>query len=358
MPGVQDGMGSVILQSSIPKDLSHINMARGGIAPTYSSEFTALARGPLRHGRLKGQARWARNSGEAPGRRTTTGSTLTITGPSSLRILLVKDQALGVGGEHQLFKHKGYCASRRGGESLEGQIVEMREIVILGALGIVANGENIRLEVFRPKIQHLSSNAVPLTKVSPAFPEQLPSGSSGAGSSKEAALYLDAAREVKLSALVWHVLATRDAQDLHALVVPQAGEQLRRDEEVLRRVLVASDLDHALVHHALVARVHALIYLVDHAEGSLSHRLERHEVEDGGYGALAAGLAVLVELLERLVLSRVQTLWSVGPHHKKSLHVGDVCMYLNLTLISMAHLSKSSSLWTLTSPAQLICSKL
>lgn len=68
----QDGMGSVILQS-ILKDLSHVDMARGGIVPAYSSEFKVLAREPLRHGRLKGQARWARNSGEAPGRRTTTG---------------------------------------------------------------------------------------------------------------------------------------------------------------------------------------------------------------------------------------------------------------------------------------------
>ena len=108
------------------------------------------------------------------------------------------------------------------------------------------------------------------------------------------------------------MLAAGDTQDLHALVVPQAGEQLGCDKEVLRRVLVARDLDHALMHHALVARVHALVDLVDDAEWRLRHGLERHEVENGGHGALAAGLAVLVELLQRLVLSRVRAVWSVG----------------------------------------------
>ena len=114
--------------------------------------------------------------------------------------------------------------------------------------------------------------------------------------------------EVKLAALGGHVLARGNAEDAHALVVAEAREQLGGDEEVLRRVLAAGDLDHALVHHALVARVHALVDLVDDAEGRLRHRLQRHQVEDGGHSALAARLPVLVELLECLVLSVVVVL--------------------------------------------------
>lgn len=102
------------------------------------------------------------------------------------------------------------------------------------------------------------------------------------------------------------MLAAGDAQDAHLGVVAQAREQLGRDEEVLARVLAAGNLHHALVHHALVARVHALVDLVDDAEGRLGHGLKRHEVEDGRHGALAAGLAVRCELLESFVLARAR----------------------------------------------------
>lgn len=122
------------------------------------------------------------------------------------------------------------------------------------------------------------------------------------GGGANSPLNTDELPEVELATLGGHVLARGDAEDAHALVVAQAGEQLGRDEEVLRRVLAAGDLDHALVHHALVARVHALVDLVDDAERRLRHRLQRHQVEDGRHGALAARLAVLVQLLERLVL--------------------------------------------------------
>lgn len=99
------------------------------------------------------------------------------------------------------------------------------------------------------------------------------------------------------------MLTTRDAQDAHLGIVPQAREELGRDEEVLAGVLAAGNLDHALVDHALVAGVHALVDLVDDAEGGLGHGLEGHEVEDGGDGAFAAGLAVGVELLEGFVFT-------------------------------------------------------
>lgn len=68
---------------------------------------------------------------------------------------------------------------------------------------------------------------------------------------------------------------------------------------------------------------------------------------------------MLVELLERLVLPNIRGCGQLNSFlPKKTLLEREVRIYLNLTLISMAHLSKSSSLWTLTSPAQLICSKL
>lgn len=49
------------------------------------------------------------------------------------------------------------------------------------------------------------------------------------------------------------------------------------------------------MHEPLVARVHALVDFVDDAEGAAREGLEGHEVEDGGDGAFAAGLAVRVE---------------------------------------------------------------
>lgn len=101
------------------------------------------------------------------------------------------------------------------------------------------------------------------------------------------------------------MLAGGDAEDAHAGVVAQAGEELGGDEEVLGGVLAAGDLDHALVDHALVARVHALVDLVDDAERRLRHRLQRHQVEDRRDGPLPARLPVLVQLLEGLVFAVV-----------------------------------------------------
>ena len=49
------------------------------------------------------------------------------------------------------------------------------------------------------------------------------------------------------------------------------------------------------MHEPLVAGIHTLIYFVDDAEGTAGEGLERHEVEDCGDGAFAAGLAVGVE---------------------------------------------------------------
>lgn len=97
------------------------------------------------------------------------------------------------------------------------------------------------------------------------------------------------------------MLTTGDTQDAHTLVIPQAGEQFGRDEEILARVLAAGDFDHAFVYHALVAWVHALVDLVNDSKRRLRHGLQRHQVEDGRDCPLAARLPVLVELLKRLV---------------------------------------------------------
>ena len=57
----------------------------------------------------------------------------------------------------------------------------------------------------------------------------------------------------------------------------------------------ARDADHSFVDEAFVAGIHALVDLVDDAEGGASQGLQGHEVEDCADGAFAAGLAVRVE---------------------------------------------------------------
>lgn len=86
--------------------------------------------------------------------------------------------------------------------------------------------------------------------------------------------------EVEIDTLIRHVFAARDAVHFHLGVEFQVVEQLGRHKEVLARALAARNVDHALVHHALVARVHALIDLVDDAEWRARKLLQRHEIED------------------------------------------------------------------------------
>ena len=114
-------------------------------------------------------------------------------------------------------------------------------------------------------------------------------------------LYLGTASKIKLDTIDGHVLSARYAKDTHALVVFEAREQLGSDEEVLAGVLSTGDLDHALVHHPLVAWIHSLVDLVNHSERCLGHGLEGHQVEYRRHGALPAGLAVLVQLLKGFV---------------------------------------------------------
>ena len=100
-----------------------------------------------------------------------------------------------------------------------------------------------------------------------------------------------------------HVFTTHNTKHLHTAIVFETGQQLGRDEEVLTGVLFAGDIDHALVHHALVARVHSLVDFVDEAEGRLCQRLKGHEVEDGRHRTLTTRLAIMIQTLERIVFS-------------------------------------------------------
>lgn len=85
----------------------------------------------------------------------------------------------------------------------------------------------------------------------------------------------------------------------------------------------AGNLHHALMHHALVARVHALVDLVDDTEGRLGHGLQGHEVENGGDGSLATGLPVGVELLQLLVFPVTKV--SVGRQDRRQTCRQKVC---------------------------------
>jgi hypothetical protein len=110
-------------------------------------------------------------------------------------------------------------------------------------------------------------------------------------------------RNIHALIVLRHVLTTCNAQDFHSLVITKTCEQLWGDEEVLACVLLASNLNHAFVNHPLVARVHALIDLIDNTERSSSHRLQGHEVENGRDGTFAARLTMCIELLQCFAFS-------------------------------------------------------
>ena len=70
-------------------------------------------------------------------------------------------------------------------------------------------------------------------------------------------------------ARVWDVLARVDDVDFHLGVELEACQELGCNEEVLTCALLAGNVHHALMDHAFIARVHALVDLVDDAEGGL-----------------------------------------------------------------------------------------
>lgn len=72
---------------------------------------------------------------------------------------------------------------------------------------------------------------------------------------------IDHVHEVARHAGFGQPLAVVDAEDLHALVVVEVGEQLGRDEEVLAGFGLACHLDEGVVHGTLRATVHTLFKL-------------------------------------------------------------------------------------------------
>ena len=67
------------------------------------------------------------------------------------------------------------------------------------------------------------------------------------------------AHHITTGTVFWQPLAVVDAEDAHALVVVQIGEELGRDEEVLATVRLAGDLDERVMHSALGTLVHTLL---------------------------------------------------------------------------------------------------
>jgi hypothetical protein len=62
--------------------------------------------------------------------------------------------------------------------------------------------------------------------------------------------------------------------NLHSLIIPQACQQLGRDEEILAGVLLAGNFNHAFMNHTLVAGIHSLIDFIDNSERGASKRLQ------------------------------------------------------------------------------------
>jgi len=131
---------------------------------------------------------------------------------------------------------------------------------------------------------------------------QLANGDSAC--SRDAFLDANKLAKIHLTPFGRHVLATGNAEHTHALVITQPCQELGRDQEVLRCVLSARDLDHTFVNHTLVARVHTLVDLINDSERCLGHGLQCHQIEDGRHRAFAARLSMLVKLLQGLILSR------------------------------------------------------
>lgn len=65
------------------------------------------------------------------------------------------------------------------------------------------------------------------------------------------------------------MLTRVDDMNFHFRVELEACQELGCNEEVLTCALLAGNVYHALMHHAFIARVHALVDLVDNAEGGL-----------------------------------------------------------------------------------------
>jgi hypothetical protein len=73
-------------------------------------------------------------------------------------------------------------------------------------------------------------------------------------------------RDIQLLIILRHVFTACNTQYFHPLMVPQSGEQLRRDKEVLAGVFFASNFNHTFMYHPLITGIHALVDFVDDTE--------------------------------------------------------------------------------------------
>jgi hypothetical protein len=72
--------------------------------------------------------------------------------------------------------------------------------------------------------------------------------------------------DIELFVIVWHMLSTGNAKNLHTLIITEACKEFGRDEEVLTCVFSTCNLDHPLVNHSFVSGVHTLVDFVDDTE--------------------------------------------------------------------------------------------
>lgn len=73
-----------------------------------------------------------------------------------------------------------------------------------------------------------------------------------------------------------HMLAARYTVNFHLRVELEIIEQFRRDQEVLAGTLAAGDINHTLMYHPFIARVHALVDFIYDTEGRSRKVLKRH----------------------------------------------------------------------------------
>ena len=73
--------------------------------------------------------------------------------------------------------------------------------------------------------------------------------------------------EIQVVVVLRHVFAAHNSVDFHAFVVIKPVQQLRRDQEILARMLFTGDINHTLMNDSLIPWVHALVDLINHTKG-------------------------------------------------------------------------------------------
>ena len=106
----------------------------------------------------------------------------------------------------------------------------------------------------------------------------------------ELEVVVDKAHHIAHAGFLSEPLPIVDAENPHALMIVEVGQELRRDKEILSAVGLTCDFDQRVVHCALSALVHALVDLVDEGERSACFLSETHEVEYGGQRTFLEGV--------------------------------------------------------------------